>query len=265
MSDFLQHDRRPAGLGRYLLLPWLCAALAAAPAGLATQAIAGHVMDASTDVALEGVWLVLIDNVLGTAVEQNWSGVEGGFTLHAPLAAHYRIRATLIGYEVTTSAPFWVGPGDSVQVELRISTQPVNLPALRVVVPGTKGDPRLASWGFYQREADYRGLNRAKFYGPEELDASNAFLITDLMRDLPEITVLREGHRTYLRTRRGRSDIPVFLNGHPLRMSPDQTLDELIAMSSVTAVEIYWRWAPAQYNDPRRPGVAIVIWTGRFR
>ncbi|MFO7893208.1 MAG: carboxypeptidase-like regulatory domain-containing protein [Longimicrobiales bacterium] len=240
----------------------LAVGLLIAVPGLASgQTVTGRVVDDSTDSGIPGVALALVDTA-GVPIARAFSNETGWFELRAEQGGILRIRAERMGYATTASAAFRAGPTDVVQVELRLATEPVELPALTVIAHSRPHDLRLANWGFYERRERYRGLGRAVFYDAEELNESNAVRITDLIRNLPDLRLVHEGHRIIIRDRRGRRTIPVFLDGHPLRMTRGESLsiDDYVALSSIGAIEIYWRWAPAQYGG----GAAIVLWTGRF-
>jgi outer membrane cobalamin receptor len=105
---------------------------------------------------------------------------------------------------------------------------------------------------------EYADRGRARFYTPEDLNESRAGRVTDLLRDVPRLELVRDGRQIFIFVRGTRQRVPVFLDGHHMRLRRDESVDEMIALSDVEALEIYWRWAPAQYGG----GAAIVMWTG---
>lgn len=237
-------------------------ALALTPSRSPGQAITGRVLDAATDSAVEGVAITLVDSA-GTTVSEVYSTGAGLFSLAPKEAGRYTIQAERLGYGKAVSPGIHVGAADTIRVELRISTEAIGLAPLTVVARRPSEDPRLAGWGFYDRKERYRGRGRAVFYTSEELDETEAFRITDLIRELPELQLVRDGHHTYVVKRRSWRQVvpvPVFLDGHPLRLGQGESIDGYVSLSSVGAIEIYWRHAPAQYGGD----AAIVLWTGRF-
>jgi hypothetical protein len=239
---------------RTFSLASLLAVLSGAPGAVASQSVVGWVIDPATDAGVEGVRVLLLNPALGTTAAEHWTDSAGRFLLSAPFAASYRLEGSRIGYGTVSSAPIWVGPADTVQVVLRMSMEPVDLPPIHVLVPGRTGDPRLGTMGYYQRQADYRNRSWAWFFSPEDLNEAQVFKVTDLLRDLRGVYLVRQGHRTFVQNRQGQR-FTVFINGHRARLGRDESIDEHIAFGSVLAVEVY-----AQPYSPF--GTAIVIWTG---
>lgn len=225
-------------------------------ADASAQVVLGRVLDADTDVLIEGAQLALIDSTQ-QPVARVFSDTQGRFELRAPQPGRYELRVERIGYQRTASAPIELAHGDIVRVEMRISAHPVPLPPLTVLSRRGRRDSRLENWGYYRRQSQYEGLHRATFITREDFDSLGASKVTDLVRDLPNFRLVRVGHQVLVETRKGQP-VPVFLDGHDLRLRREQSIDELVALGSVKAVEIYWRWAPAQYGG----GAAIVLWTG---
>jgi hypothetical protein len=241
---------------------FLFAFFLAGPAGvLDAQVVRGWVLDAESDIPVAGVTVSLVDasdQVARTVVSAD---ADGGFVIAAPAAGTYTLRGQHIGYGVTSSPPFPVPPDDTVRVQFRISAQPIALASLTVIgTPAAPLDPRLEAQGFYQRQEDYHGHGKARFFTTEAIDSSGAVWATDLLRDLFELRLANVGHgRFEVQTRRDRRRVPIFINGTYFRMRPNEsyTLDQIIALGQIGALEVYWRDAPAQYGGD----AAIVIWS----
>ena len=240
------------------LLFLLCCPAVQNAGALHAQILSGRVLDATSNTAVPGVTVTLVDES-NTETAQTESGDDGAFSLTAPRHGLYRLRAQALGYDAIVADAVWIGATDTTVVELRISTQPIELQPLTVVARSRTLDPRLQRLGFYEREDDYRDEGRARFLTADSLNASHATRVTELLRDNQDIVLVRDGFRTFVRDRRGRS-IPIFLDGHRLKLLRDQSLDELIALNDIGAVEIYYDWAPAQFGG----GAAVVLWTGRW-
>ena len=250
----------PRSSAHYLipLLFLLCAPVVHNAHSLHAQILSGRVLDVASNSTVPGAIVTLVDES-DTEAAQTESGDDGAFSLTAPGHGLYRLRAQALGYEVVVSEAVWIGATDTTVVELRISTQPIELQPLTVVARSRSIDPRLQRLGFYEREEDYRTEGRARFLTADSLNASHATRVTELLRDNQDIVLVRDGFRTFVRDRRGRS-IPIFLDGHRLKLLRDQSLDELLALNDIGAVEIYYDWAPAQFGG----GAAVVLWTGRW-
>lgn len=228
---------------------------------LDAQVVEGRVLDAGTDSAVAGVTLELVDPAERVVRRVVSADPHGGFTIVAPEPAQYALRGRHIGYATSTSGLFDLSTADTIRVEFRMSVEAIALPPLTVV--GTSEppmDPRLAGWGFYQRMRDYDGQGKARFFTTRELDESRATRTSDLLRDLSEFRLVDAGaFRLEVVTRRDNRRVPIFLNAAHVRVRRDEvmTLDEIIALGQIGALEVYWRDAPAQYGG----GAAIVIWT----
>lgn len=243
-------SRRPT-VRRAILLVFLVGA----PGTLAGQAVAGRVIDPATGAGVEGVHVLLVNNAQGTTAAQYWTDGQGRFFLRAPFAASYRLEGSRIGYGAVSSPPIWVGPADTVQVELRMSMEAVDLAPIHVLVPSRTGDPWLGTMGFYERQSDFRNKTRAWFFSPEDLNKARVFRFTDLLRDRNGVYLVRHGHRTLVQDRRGRN-FTFYLNGHRVRLRGNESIDEHIAFGSILAVEVY-----AQIG-PFGGGPTVLIWTG---
>lgn len=239
---------------RSLLL--LVGAVVSSP--LSGQVVTGRVLKASTDSTIEGVTLALASDSLAQAVATVTTGPGGAFSLGVPEPGIYMLKGTHLGYAVGWSAPFFVDRTDTMEIEFRMAEHAIPLEPLRVVARRPGGRARLERWGFYDRMVEYANLGRARFYTPEDLDASRAYKVTDLLRDVPRFDLVRSGRQIFIYRRGTRQRVPIFLDGHRLGLRRDESLDEMIAFGDVEALEIYWRWAPAQYGG----GAAIVMWTG---
>jgi hypothetical protein len=237
--------------------PWvLLLCLLARP--LAAQVVAGRVIDHGSETGVSDVSIALVDSI-GAVIQDVVSDASGEFVVRAPRIGWYRIRAARIGYEVTTSRIFGVGAGDTVRVELRIATEPITLPPLRVVSPGTPPNRRLAAAGFYERQEHFRNRG-ARFFTLEDIERLGPARWTDLLREVPQVRIGGRSYQYEVTTRRGRP-MTVWINGQHYR---GIRVEELVSGANITAMEVYPEWPPAQYMcsrcDPRSG--AIVIWTG---
>jgi hypothetical protein len=239
-----------------VLLCVLLLGVAARPA--AAQVVAGTVIDHSTDAGVPDVTLTLLDST-GVAVHDVVTDADGSFVVRAPRIGWYRIRAARIGYDTTTSRIFGVGAGDTVRVALHIATDPIALPPLQVVSPGSPPNRRLAAAGFYERQEHFRHRG-ARFFTTEDIEKMQPSRWTDLLRDVPQVRVGGRSYQFEVTTTRGRP-MNVFVNG---QRYPGVRIEELVSAGNITAMEVYPESPPAQYMCARcdtRSG-AIVIWTG---
>lgn len=235
-----------------LLLAWDAAPLAA-------QRVEGRLRDADTEAAIAGATLALLDDA-GTVVHSAVSGVAGEFSLRAPRAGVYRIRASRLGYRDATSGPVDLVGNAEVWVEMRLSTRTVVLEP--VTVTAQPRYARLQRAGFYQREAEFgpEGLHEAHFLDQREIEAKNPFSVVDLLKDLPGVYPQRGG----LSMRRGCQPAIVIDGFTTVRANGQRGGSGRMIESpaSLVGVEVYYGMAiPARYLlDAGGCGV-ILFWT----
>jgi hypothetical protein len=155
-----------------------------------------------------------------------------------------------------------------------------------VTIEGRRDTP-LARRGFYERmERAQRGAYSARFITPEELDLRNPMALTHILSGDRFIKVTPAGYRKYvLLSRNPNCAMTILLDG--MRASgtleegvgsgpgrpPMNTLisvDELVQVSSVAAIEIYGSMASAPVELQRAAGNSagcglVAIWTGSRR
>ncbi|HEY0155044.1 MAG TPA: carboxypeptidase-like regulatory domain-containing protein, partial [Longimicrobium sp.] len=90
----------------------LVLACSAVPAALASQTVAGTLVAADRGTPLAGATVTLLDEG-GRAVAAASSRANGGFTLTAPAAGRYRVRAERVGHASTLSAPITLAAGET--------------------------------------------------------------------------------------------------------------------------------------------------------
>ncbi len=243
-------------------------ALAAAPAG-----ISGLVLEAESDRPVAGATVSLL-NGRGQPVRRAVTGADGRFHLRVSEAGGHQLRAQRVGFQATTSPRVTVTPGDTLQVEMRMSTGSVVLAPLTVVAASRSvvRDQQMAEFGWRR---DHQPWGR--YLGPEDMERINPFRASDVMQHVPFVRVEGGMYRIVTLRRpmgRGRCIPTVYVDGHFVATSggdnftgrgggtPPVTLDEVVAGTTIAAVEVYDRpsMTPAEYV-PRGDCGVIVIWT----
>jgi hypothetical protein len=134
LRAFLPTDRKsllaggPMIRARRLLLAAIACAAAAAP--LRAQTVTGHLLDPSGKPVAQ-VLVALID-AAGHQRAAGLSGASGAFTIRAPAAGRYTLRAERIGYASTASPAFDLRDGEAREQPLTASDHPVALQAITV-------------------------------------------------------------------------------------------------------------------------------------
>lgn len=100
------------------------------PLGANAQVVRGQLLNGETGLPLEGAMIVL----QGSSGEAGkvLSNAAGRFMIRAPGSGTYSLRAERIGHSTTTSDPFRVSTGDTVDIRLVAQVQAIELEGLEV-------------------------------------------------------------------------------------------------------------------------------------
>jgi hypothetical protein len=238
--------------------------------------ISGRVLEAGTDRPVAGATVNLL-NGRGLSVRRVVTGEDGRFHLRVRDAGGHQIRAQRVGFTPATSRSITVTPGDTVQVEMRISASAVVLTPLTVVAASRDvlRDEQLAEFDWRRQHQPW-----GRYVGPEQIKHINPFYASDVLQHVPFVQVTGGLQRSVTLPAshgRGRCNPTVYVDGHYVPTSSrtlnsprgrgggggDITLDEVVSGSTIAAVEVYDRasMAPAEYLPRHGECGVIVIWT----
>lgn len=254
---------------KLLVSPWIASCLLLAPCLASAQVIQGRAIDATTGNPVPDV-SVRIDaegKQFGTTVTDSL----GRFTLRAASGGSYRITTSHIAF-APVEATVDVGAGAMVEVLLRLSIQPTELPAIEVVARGRAPDAALERAGFYDRKNAGFGVFRT----PEDVERRPVFAASDLFLSTNGVRVEYAGLQGKdVRMTRGGSDPDcrprVFIDNVMARrggrntMPGDPPLDALISARDILAVEIYRSPSetPQEFAGNDVTCGVIIFWTKR--
>jgi TonB-dependent Receptor Plug Domain len=164
------------------------------------------------------------------------------------------VQVELIGYE-SRAAPVRVLSRETMEAELRMSTKPVALPPIEVVVRSG----RLESAGFYDRRDEFG--RQGRFMDRAYIESRNPQLLTDLLYNQPGIKVDYGGagvRRVFI-TRNAGCTPMFYIDG----VSGDNSNFDVIRPETMEGMEIYiGAMMPIQYKSRTDCGV-ILVWTKR--
>ena len=242
---------------------WLSALLLTTATTVGAQTVRGTVVDDESGVPMGTVEVALLgtdDSIVGWYVTDE----NGRFVARMPDAALYRLRATRIGYEPSTSDAFALAPRQGVMAELRLQLDPVELNPLDAIVAGQ--NVVLAGVGFYRRQR----MGAGQFRTPEELETRRPRDLSDLLWGMSGVRVVQP---------RGTFAVDVLSNRRSEAVCrPSVTIDnrieqrggqessgwhESLNVRDVAAIEVYAGQAglPERVAGPVSPCGAILIWT----
>ncbi|MGH7469578.1 MAG: carboxypeptidase regulatory-like domain-containing protein [Longimicrobiales bacterium] len=237
--------------------------LAASALEVPAQRVHGVVTDATSNARLTGVLVTLMDGA-NRAILEATTDTTGSFNLAATQPGSYRLRISLIGYLSFTSDALDLAPREAVQVSVRLATQAI--PLNPVVVVARRSTGRLADFE-RRRERHASGY----FMGQSDIDKRPVAKASTLLMNIPGIrlqAIRRRGSTTedrHVIQFSGPSGAPcvanVFIDGVQAQQSP-VTIDELLDVAALGAVEVYPRaaGAPIEYQRSNNCGV-VLFWT----
>jgi hypothetical protein len=213
--------------------------------------LVGRVVDHANSKPLPGV-RVSFQNTELNAITDN----TGSFTFNSVPAGMQTMEVELIGYEKRV-APVRIVSREILEAEVRLTSKPIALPPLEVVVRSG----RLASVGFYERRDEFG--RQGRFMDRAYIEKRNPQMITDLFYNQPGLMVQYGGvgSRTVLVNRNGGCQPMVYVDG----VLGDNRNYDAIRPEHVEGIEIYvGALIPIQYKSMTDCGV-ILTWTRRGR
>lgn len=231
------------------------------------QVVTGDVREALTAVPIDAAEVFLIDIEQARLVRQTATDSLARFRLVAPDAGSYLLYVRRLGYQSTRSDSLRLNAGDTLRVTVRLFPRPIELDDLTVTA--ARLDAHLERAGFYDRQRQGWG----HFITREEIERRGAVMPSDLLYGLPNVRVIQKTSGTDVVMRGAASTQgccypSIIVDGVLLRhggveIEPGTTLDQLVSLADLAAVEVYPGAAglPVQYRGSVSPCGAILVWT----
>lgn len=254
------HHRIPV---RALHLAPLALAVALVTTPIAAQEITGVVVDHVTGDPLSNARVTLLD-IDRQQYREVLSDTLGRFLLVAPRPGSWLVMAQHLGYAAARSQPVSVAAGERVQLEIRLSMEPIPVDPVVVVGRTPEGNSQIEA--FYDRVRQGRRSGLGRFITRAEIEKAAAVEPTDLVRRIPGIQVVGAsggvGSTTRIMTRGCRPAVYVdgMLINHPGTMG---SLDELVSLSDVEGIEVYSGPGHAVEGYDNQGCGLIMVWTRR--
>ncbi len=270
-------------MGRCLPTAFGVALLVLSIAPAQAQTITGTVLDGGTGAPIPAAVITLLTEPgdVTTRVEADSLGV---FSATAPRAGSYYLRAERIGYRAVTEGIFDLGAGGTMEVQINLLTQPVELEGVEATVTAERAIERrqreYLEWqGFYDRKK----MGFGSFITPEEIEEKPPFRARDLFKMIPGVNTgnvtgtpgtdgivtmkcapprgLGAAGQIQVGSVRA-GGFAVFVNGIRVYQGREWDMRSDVAMADIAAVEVYPRLAtlPIEYSGFGVCG-AILIWT----
>jgi hypothetical protein len=246
-----------------LLLPApLATQQSAATAGTADGTLSGQV------VTQDGVPIAQAQIRIAGKAALVLSGSDGRFTIAAVSPGDQLLEVRLLGYAAFVQSVKVVG-GQTLDVHVTLVAAPLSLEAIQV-----KGAPqrRPVLEGFENRRAHGTG----HFLNQAEIARMQPHVFTDVLRRVPGVILQPAAgsfgsndmvHMSRTTGVTGLRNCPVlfYINGMPMQITGDMSIDQYVAPEDVVAIEVYSGSSqiPPEFQSSllnARCGV-IVIWT----
>ena len=211
----------------------------------------GSVTDVSTGEPVGGTPIMLNGTV---AVLADTYG-EFAFRLQIPVGVS-RLEVLRVGYE-PLSQELNVGP-ETTELQLNIRLQPAATPLADIIVEAEAPPDSRRLRDFYRR----RGSEIGVFLTPEQIARIPGQLVTDVLRRVPGLQVIRTGMELMIRAPRCLRFPPRILVDY-LEFS-EADIDFALNRQDIAAVEVYTSGAriPTEFNRPAAGKCGLVlIWT----
>lgn len=254
-------------------------ALCLVPAGTVAQEARGEIIDSSSRRPVGAAYVALMDQsrrVMATTLSDD----KGVFSVVAPRSGRYFVYMARLGYRSLLDGPYELENGMPLELFAVMHALPVALEGVEVVVESADDVPRLAAAGFYDR----RDAGFGTFFDREDIENSSGQYVTDLMRGVPRMTVMRttgdfgasrglRGPEVRMRSNglEGQCAPTLYLDGIVVAMGGSVARrplrpDDYVTPDMLEAIEIYTgaAQAPIQYMPIAGCGV-ILFWTRHER
>ena len=214
--------------------------------------ITGEVVDISSGRVVPSAEIHLIPFGADAPSHQAVSAGNGRFRLQAVPAGDYSLSLSALGFR-DLAEDIQVGTQGPVDVRIEIVPEALELDPI-IVTAMARG--YLHQTGFYDR----RRTGIGTFFEREEFLRRASFRVSDVFRSIPGARVAEGGFGSVAQvTFRGGCRPDLYVDG--VRTVPGTSVDEILAVHDVEALEVYRGTAsiPAQYA--RGGCAAIVVWT----
>jgi len=242
------------------------------------QTLRGTLLDRETDRPIPLALVLLLDASADTVARAVTDDL-GRFALSSPVPGDFVIQAEAFGYEIRRAGVFEMGEGGEITFEFRLPPDPLALTGLDAGGRWKVREPPLVTNGYFDRLS--QGIGH--YITPGELERSRHHRITDLLAEVPFLTVVNAHPSDRLLIQDGGAlctpsvmvdgILASVIDGQRRRpgapnaiAGSEGDLEALVNVKDVEAVEVY-RSAeeiPTQFGAVSTAGCgAIIIWTKR--
>lgn len=237
----------------------LCGGFLLLATHLDAQTVTGRVIDAQTGESLPAVTLRLVQGDRDIAATMSDS--LGRFTLEARVSGNYQIITGRIGYAPVTTNTLELERGQSLGLELQLSSEAVRVEPITATVAR---NPYLETRGFYERMRRREG----DFMTEEQIRRRNMSTLVDVLRTMRGVKIQRNGWKQEVYLAGGNCLPQIVVDGMTMRwggrtIGSIQPLEDLVNVAHIQGIEVYrgGSGAPREFIGPNAGCGLILIWT----
>jgi Carboxypeptidase regulatory-like domain/TonB-dependent Receptor Plug Domain len=228
---------------------------------VAAQTIRGTLLDQLTNKPIAGA-TVTLETEGGTPVGPTVrTGNDGTFSITAPAAGTYRLRADLSGYISAMTPAIDLGPSEEVNITWRLLAGVVAMRPVTITSTNHRTNGRLS--GFYDR-AQRHGFGY--FITADKIQQMRPFSVSDILRTVPGLQVIPSprGFGNIVRTIEGCTPA-VYLDGVRFPLM-GESIDDIVNPMDLEGIEVYTHAAevPPEFSEARSNCGAIALWTKNY-
>jgi len=217
--------------------------------------LVGRIIDLNTRQPIEGV-SVTLEQLKKEVISND----RGYFSFGNEPYGTYTLKLEHLAYQ-TREIPLHIAGNLTQNVEIEMTQQPIEIPGLKVsVLPRA---PNNDIQGLVRR----MNLGFGDFITRETLERRPEAKLADVLREVPGVSVFRNGILAYLEVRGKACNPDVYLDGMYYPLDPSLGVNEFYARD-LEAIEVYkGSETPGEFLRPgfQRACATIVMWTHRGR
>lgn len=279
------------GIAWRIWLPVTAFLLLGGPAALRAQILVGRVVDAESGQRIPHADVELL-NDRDQTITRVGGDSAGVFRIRSWHAGKYRLRTNVLGYETVTSDLLELATGDIIELTVRLAPNAVPLEPIVINTRARASLAELALHGYYDRRDSGRRLGLGRFLDRGAIDRRGRRL-TEVLATVSGVRVLRvqgcpvplismaANNALQLEDRNDSTLIRlglvsdacnpasvcranVYMDGVQMHFDETISIDQLIPMEWIEAIEVYRRASeiPAEFLSRANCGV-VAIWTRR--
>jgi hypothetical protein len=225
---------------------------------LAAQTIRGKLLDQYTNNPIPGATITLVTPQNAPVGPTAKTASDGSFSIRAPAAGTYRLRANVAGYITATTPAIDLVSGDELNITWRLLAGALQLRPIAIISNDRPNSSKLS--GFEQRMKTH---GFGYFITRDKIEQMRPFSVTDLLRTVPGLQVIpsMRAFGNVVRTIEGCTPA-VYLDGSRFPLM-GESIDDIVNPMALEGIEVYTHAVevPPEFQGPFANCGVIALWT----